>query len=136
VWTAKIGVLGFCPPCGQGSISPSAFDGTKLYVASDNTTINGISCQGSLRALNPATGDFIWQTCLTVGPVLGAVTVIPGVAVVTQGNTVSLIATDNGQILNNLVDTSNFSRYFSAVTISHGKLFVGNMNGKFFAYGL
>jgi outer membrane protein assembly factor BamB len=89
-----------------------------------------------MRALDPATGNFIWQTCLTQGPVLGAVTVIPGIAVVTQGNTVSLIATDSGQVISSLLDTTTFSRYFASATVSNGMLYVGNMNGKFFAYGL
>ncbi len=136
IWTAQIGITGSCPQCGYGSISASAWDGTNLYVAGGKTTINGISCTGSLRALDPATGNFIWQTCLTQGPVLGAVTVIPGIAVVTQGNTVSLIATDSGQVITSLLDTTTFSRYFASVTISNGMLYAGNMNGKLFAYGL
>jgi hypothetical protein len=68
--------------------------------------------------------------------VLGAVTVIPGVVVVPQGNTVSVIATASGQVLTNLVDTTTFSRYYASASISNGMLYVGNMNGKFFAYGL
>lgn len=136
VWTATLAISGSCPQCGAGSISASAWDGTYLYAAGGKTTINGTSCAGSLRALDPATGNFIWQTCLMQGPVLGAVTVIPNIAVVTQGNTVSLIATASGQILNNLVDTTTFSRYYASATISNGMLFVGNQNGKFFAYGL
>lgn len=135
-WTAQIGISGSCPQCGQGSIAASAWDGTNLYVAGGTTTINGSNCSGSLRALDPATGNFIWQTCLLQGPVLGAVTVVPGVAVVTQGNTVSLISTGSGQVLNNLVDTTTFSRYYASATVSNGMLFVGNMNGKFYAYGL
>ena len=135
VWTAQIGISGSCPQCGNGSISPSAWDGTSLYVAGGTTTINSVSCNGSLRALDPASGNFIWQVCLASGPVLGAVTVVPGVAVVTQGNTITLVATASGQVLNNLVDTTTFSRYYASATISNGMLFAGNQNGKFFAYG-
>lgn len=54
-------------------------------MAGGYTTINGTSCQGSLRALNPATGAFLWQDCLTTGHVLGAVTAVPGLAVVGAG---------------------------------------------------
>ncbi|HCI80885.1 MAG TPA: hypothetical protein DHW02_14480, partial [Ktedonobacter sp.] len=46
------------------SISSSAWDNSTLYVAGRNTTIAGKSCAGSLRALNPSTGSFIWQACL------------------------------------------------------------------------
>ena len=89
VWSAKIATVGGgCgPDCGDGSISSSAWDGSTLYIAGGQTTIGGVSCQGSLRAVNPATGTFIWEHCMTQGPVLGAVTMVPGVAVVGEGNT-------------------------------------------------
>lgn len=136
VWTAPIAISGSCPQCGYDSISASACDGTNLYVGGGKTTINGTSCPGSLRALDPATGSFIWQVCLTQGHVIGAVTVVPGIAIVTQGNTVSLIATATGQVLNNLIDTTKSSYYFASATVSNGMLFAANMNGKLFAYGL
>jgi outer membrane protein assembly factor BamB len=44
---------GDCPECGNGSISPSAWDGTTLYVAGGSTSIKGTSFAGSLRAFNP-----------------------------------------------------------------------------------
>lgn len=49
VWQIKIANdRNNCPQCGDGSISPSAFDGTNLYVAGGNTIINGIKCSGSV----------------------------------------------------------------------------------------
>src|SRR5205823_13544203 len=33
-------------------------------------TIGGASCKGSLRAVNPATGKFIWEHCMKQGPVV------------------------------------------------------------------
>jgi hypothetical protein len=41
VWRAKVGNGGACPQCGDGNISPAAWDGQNLYVASGNTSING-----------------------------------------------------------------------------------------------
>jgi len=61
VWTVTIARSGFAPQFGDGSISPSAWDGTNLYVGGGNTTIDGQGCSSSLRALNPATGAIIWQ---------------------------------------------------------------------------
>jgi len=136
VWTAPIAIGGSCAQCGGGSISASAWDGTNLYVGGGKTTINNVSCTGSIQALDSATGNLIWQDCLTQGHVIAAVTVIPGIVIVTQGNTVSLIATATGQILNSLVDTTTTSYYFASATVSNGMLFAANMNGKFFAYGL
>src|SRR5438876_8243785 len=79
VWRAKVAIAGGCPQCGDGSISPAAWDGTTLYVAGGTTTIKGSSCKGGLRAVNPATGAFIWEHCMLAGPILGAVSAVPGV---------------------------------------------------------
>ncbi len=53
VWQAKIAdsIGGGCgPTCGQGSISPSSWDGTTLFVAGGNTVIHGNSCMGGLSS--------------------------------------------------------------------------------------
>ncbi len=73
VWTVAVAQGGSAPEFGDGSISPSAWDGTNLYVGGGKTTINGGSCSGGLRALNPATGAIVWQRCAIDGPVIGAV---------------------------------------------------------------
>ncbi len=55
VWTIALAQGGQGPESGDGSISPSVWDGTNLYVGGGRTTINGQNCQGGLRALNPVT---------------------------------------------------------------------------------
>ena len=60
IWTSRIAIGGGDPPNGNGDIASSAFDGTTLYVGGDVSN----SCCGSLNALNPSTGGFIWQDCL------------------------------------------------------------------------
>ena len=136
VWEAQIAGLGKCPACGQGSISPSVWDGTKLYIAGGATTIKGVSCLGSVQAVDPATGAFIWQRCLQDGAVLAPITLIPGVAVVTAGKDVLLFNTDSGQIIKTLTDSRGNSRYFAGAAVSNGVLYVGNMDWNFYAYGL
>jgi hypothetical protein len=59
VWRAKIGNGGFEPQGGSADISPAAWDGQNLYLASGNTSISGVNCQGSLRKLDPSNGNFI-----------------------------------------------------------------------------
>ncbi len=125
-----------CPQCGDGSISPNAWDGTNLYVAGGNTTINGNFCLGSLRALNPATGAVIWAQCLPDGPVLGATVAVPGVVAVTEGTSLCLMATSDGHILFKASDNSNGSQYYAAPTIANGVVYAANKDGNFFAYGL
>ncbi len=55
-----------------------------LFVAGNRTTINGITYPGSIRMVNPATGDYLWQRGLT-GPPTGSPTLDgAGVLAVTE----------------------------------------------------
>jgi polyvinyl alcohol dehydrogenase (cytochrome) len=59
---------------GPGQCDAAAvFDGRRLYLASNGTTINGTAYQGSVRKVDPATGAFIWQTGLSA-PIMGTPT--------------------------------------------------------------
>ncbi len=133
VWRAKIGNGGSEPQGGSANISPAAWDGQNLYVASGNTSINGVNCQGSLRKLDPTSGNFIWQTCLQDGPVLGAVTVANGVAYLGEGSHLMAIDTSSGTILFNY-DTG--SDIWGAASVSNGVVYVGNQGGTLQAFGL
>jgi outer membrane protein assembly factor BamB len=136
VWTRKIARGGGCPECGKGSISPSAWDGTRLYVAGGRTAINGVNCRGSVRALDPATGAYLWEHCLTDGTVLAAVTVVPGVVVVEDGSAMVVLAAASGQTLFSYKDHTQSSVFYGAASISNGMLYVGNFDGNFYAFGL
>jgi len=125
-----------CPTCGDGSISPSAWDGTTLYVAGGNTTINGTRCKGSLRALNPLTGTSLWQDCLHNGPVLGAVTVIDGVVMVAQGTEIDMFNAATGNKLFTFTDSRPGSAFFSAAAVAEGMVFQGNLDGYLYTFGL
>jgi len=137
VWSVQIaGIGGGCgPDCGDGSISPSAWDGTTLYVAGGQTTIRGNSCKGSLRALNPSTGAIKWQDCFHDGPVLGAVSLVPGVAVAGEGNRLVLVATSDGHSLYSYADTHSGSNFYGAASILNGVLYIGNFDGILYAFG-
>ncbi len=137
VWKDSLAVPGSGPEAGQGSISPSAWDGTHLFVAGGNTTINGQNCQGGLREVNPATGAFIWQTCFMDGPVLGSVTEVPGVIALGEGDALVLLNASNGQTLFKKWDTttSGLSNYYGGPAIANGTVYIGNEDGNFYAYG-
>ena len=136
VWTDTLAVGGQGPEDGDGSISPSAWDGTALYVGGGNTTIGGQSCQGGLRALNPATGAFIWERCMTDGPVIGGVTLVPGVVAVGEGTALWLMATSDGHDLFKQWDLSTDSKYYAGPTIDNGVVYIANKDGNLYAYGL
>ncbi len=137
VWEERIAFdTGDCPQCGDGSISPSAWDGTTLYVAGGNTTINGSACQGSVRGLNPTNGSVLWAHCLNAGPVMGAVTAIPGVVVVTQGPWVNAVSATTGASLFSWEEPNQNTVFMSAACVVNGRLYAASGSGNLFAFGL
>lgn len=126
VWTAKIST-------GNHSISASAWDGTTLYVGSYSTSIGGKSCQGSLRALNPATGAFNWQDCLKDGPIFEPVSAVPGVVFVGEGSHFLAVNAATGSILFNYKTNGTIQ---GAASISNGSVYVGNNGGNLYSFGL
>jgi polyvinyl alcohol dehydrogenase (cytochrome) len=142
LWESRMAPpAGNCPQCGGtdgADISPSAYDGHHLFIGSEMTRIKGVTCAGSLREVQPSTGRVVWADCLQSGPVLGAVTAVPGAAFVTAGNTVYAVGTSKGSILWKYQDTNggSWGGFWGAPTISNGRLFVGHQNGRLYAFGV
>ncbi len=130
VWSDQISVGGACPECGQGPVSTGVFDGTYLYYAGGNTTIGGQSYAGSLRAIDPATGHYVWERgmagvplaalALANGEIVSPTFDYPGPA----GLWVVNAATGN-------VDYANSGDFFAPPTIADGLLFEGDVYGNF-----
>ena len=135
VWRDPVAMGGDSPQSGKGSISPSAWDGTNLYVAGGNTTINGVSCKGALRAVNPADGSYVWQDCLSDGPVLAPVSASPGIVAVAEGNSLELTNSSNGSVLFKVADSSS-SQYFGGPAIANGAVYIGTQSGYLHAYAI
>jgi len=117
------------------NIAASAWDGTKLYVATAATNVNGKSCAGSVWALNPATGQTVWEYC-TVGKVVAAPTVIPGLVIVSASNQLLILDTATGQPKFTFRAPGVGATFFGSATVSHGVLYIGNANGALYAFGL
>ncbi len=128
VWSTQIAIGGGDPTEGQGDVASAAFDGTTLYVGGDATN----NCSGSLNALNPSTGAFIWQRCFTDGGfVLGGVTVTSGgVVAVGEGNNIAVISAATGATLFIYPGTGTF---WGPPTIADGTLYEGDMAGNLYA---
>lgn len=139
VWSKQIANLGDCPQCGGGSVSPAAWDGTSLYIGGGNTTINGQVCKGGVRKYTPA-GTRIWEHCMGSGPVLGSVTVAgpsgSEIVAASQGDTVIVMNASTGQSLARLSDHQSRSLLYDGPSISDGVLFVGNLDGRLYAYSI
>ncbi|OLE06459.1 MAG: hypothetical protein AUG82_03370 [Ktedonobacter sp. 13_1_20CM_4_53_11] len=61
VWTQQVAIGGTCPQCGDGSASSGALGNGKLFLGGGNMIINGRGYKGSVNALDPATGKYLWQ---------------------------------------------------------------------------
>jgi outer membrane protein assembly factor BamB len=135
VWQDQIAVGGNCAECGQGSISPGAWDGTTLYAAGGSTTINGVSCAGSVAALNPADGAILWQDCLPDGTVLGALAAAPGIVALGEGNHLLVVSATSGQTLFSYTTYSGMP-IWGAPSIANGVLYTGENSGTLLAFAL
>jgi polyvinyl alcohol dehydrogenase (cytochrome) len=136
-WTKQVANGGDCPQCANGSISPSAWDGTNLYVGGGSTTIAGQSCKGGVRKLNPDNGSYIWEHCMQSGGVLGSVTATSsGIVAASQGTTVIVMNASTGATLARLTDNKSGSLLYAGPTISNGILLVGNLDGNLYAYSI
>jgi polyvinyl alcohol dehydrogenase (cytochrome) len=115
------------------TIASTAWDGTNLYVAGHNTTINGTSCESNIRAIDPSTGAFLWSDCLSGGGANGAVTAVPGVVFEGLGSILYGVSSATGQVLFQFQDTS-FHWFYSPAMISNGALYIGNSDGNFYKF--
>jgi outer membrane protein assembly factor BamB len=131
VWSANIGNP---YPTGPGQCDAAAvYDGSHLYLASNGTTISGTAYDGSVRAVDPATGAVVWQTGLT-GSIIGT----PGmdgaglIAAASYGSTTSqngvfLIDAATGQLLKTI--PYGTQKTFGQPVFVDGYLLVAGKNG-------
>ncbi len=134
IWHLQVAQSGGCPECGQGSISPAAFDGHTLFAAGGASSIKGARCNGSLRAIDPATGTPIWQDCLG-GAVLGPVSTIPGLVFVTDGTQVECVAASDGGRIWTFTDASGNS-FFGGPVVASDVLYAGDADGTMYAFAV
>jgi polyvinyl alcohol dehydrogenase (cytochrome) len=132
-WRAKVADGGSAPQDGSADVSPSAWDGSTLYVAAGTATINGVSCPGIVNAIDPSSGRFKWQQCLPDGPVIGAVAAVRGVVTVGEGNRIMVLADSTGRTLFSYVTAASV---WGAGSISNGVLYQGDIGGTLYALGL
>jgi polyvinyl alcohol dehydrogenase (cytochrome) len=115
------------------NFASSSWDGTRLYLAGNDMTLNGTSCNGTLGAVDPASGAFLWRDCLSGGKVEGTVTTVPGLAVVGVGSVLYAVNATSGQVLFSYQDTS-FHWFYAGPSISNGVMYAPNSDGNFYAF--
>jgi outer membrane protein assembly factor BamB len=122
------------PENGDGSISPSAYDGNLVYVAGGTTTIGGMEYRGSVRAYNP--DDFgapVWERGIPEGPVIASVSAAPGIVAVGAGSYTYVLSSKDGSVLFR-AGTDQPTVFWGAPSISHGTLYEGDAGGLLHAY--
>lgn len=132
LWERPVATGGVgAPEQGDGSVATGAFANGTLFMAGGNTSINGSTYQGSIRALDPATGNVEWEHG------------VPGLVI---GNLVY----DNGLIIDaastylEVLDASTGNRLFSwqdsaqiyELSVAEGKIFVSSTDGSLYTFGL
>jgi len=114
-------------------IASSAWDGVHLYVAGEQTRIDGRHCADSIRALDPSTGKFVWQRCLRGGDPNAGLTAVPGTVIFAPfGSILYGLRGSDGATLFSFQDTS-FNWFYAPATIAGGTVYIGNQDGKLFA---
>jgi len=130
VWQTTIATPS--PDAGVASIISAAWDGSRLYVGGGTTTIDGSSCAGSIDALNPANGAFIWQACQSAQLYAG-ITAVPGVVVEgTLGSTVEFLDAATGATLSTYDAPAAVE---GESTVAGGVVYVPVANGSLVALG-
>jgi len=135
LWQRRTSYGGACPECGESDISSSAYDGHHLFVGGEKGKVKEALCAGNIKELRPSTGGIVWADCLQSGPVIGAVTGVPGVVFVGAGNTVYAVNMNNGAILWTYQDTLTGSNFWGPAAISNGIAYIGNQDGNLYAFG-
>src|SRR5512132_3258294 len=137
-WNDPVGEAGGGVTGGGQCIAAAIWDGSRLFVASNGTTIGDVSFGGSIRELDPATGAVIWNTGLP-DAVYGSPTLngAGDIALATfdegPGQTAAyLVDASNGNILKT-ISTSNVSTFAQPV-FADEFLFVATFGGKLTAY--
>ena len=89
-------------------------------------------CSGTVNALNPSTGAFIWQHCFTDGGfVIGGVTVTSGgVVAVGEGSNIAMVSAATGASVATFTGTGPF---FGPPSVAGGTLYEGDMSGNIYA---
>ncbi len=131
VWESPIAVGGATPQYGEGSVSNMAFDGTRLYVAGGMTTIAGQAVSGSVHALDPSNGTFLWEQ--GTGLVLPALAYANGVVVDGGDSSVEVRSAASGAVLYRF-DTG--SQLFGPPAIGGGRIIEGSTNGNVYAFAI
>jgi outer membrane protein assembly factor BamB/regulation of enolase protein 1 (concanavalin A-like superfamily) len=132
VWKQAIAVGGFCPTCGVSSVSSGAFGGGRIYLSGAGGVINGQGFPGTVRALNPATGAYLWQHG-TSGSVIGALAYANGLVFVGAGSVLEVLDAATGNVI---YSYETGAQIYSGPSVANGMVYTANVTGRVYAFNL
>jgi outer membrane protein assembly factor BamB len=132
VWSQAVTLPGSCPQCGDGSASSGAFANNMLFQAGGATVINGVGYRGSVRALDPATGNFLWQHGV-YAPVIPGLAYSNGLIVDGAGPTLEVLDASSGT---RLYSYTTGGYLYAAPSVSNGQIYTGGTDDNVYAFGL
>ena len=133
VWKQRVAVAGDCPNCGAGTVSTGAFDGRRLFFAGGASFIGKHKYNGSVRAIDPATGRVLWSRGLS-GAVLGALVRAHGKVFAAAETGLYVIRARDGAVLHQNPFPND--RLWAAPLVDRKRVIVGTLNGKIRAFRL
>jgi len=143
--TFSVGLSVFSQNCNNTvSTSSWAGNGSPIMVAGVSLNASGKGCIGTMTALNPATGQVLWQTPLA-GGVEGAVTQIPGLVAVGAGRDFAVLSSTTGKTLFSYTEPPLKRRnsgifgaptywFWAPPTVSGNTIIVANQDGTLRAF--
>lgn len=132
VWSQVVTLPGSCPQCGDGSASSGAFANGTLFQAGGSVVINGVGYRGSVNALNPDNGNFLWQHPET-GPVIPGLAYSNGLIVDGAGATVEVLDASSGT---RLWSYTTGGYLYAAPSVAYGQIYTGGTDDNVYAFGL
>ncbi len=132
IWQKSIALGGDCPTCGDGSVSSGAFGNGTLYLAGGNTIIDSQGYPGSVRAVDPGSGDFLWEHG-DPQPVFPALAYANGLLIASTGSLLEVLNATDGT---RLYSFSTAATVFGAASIANGTIFASSTDGTVFALAL
>jgi polyvinyl alcohol dehydrogenase (cytochrome) len=132
VWKVPIARAGPSPQAGDGTASTGVFAQGRFFFAAGATTIGGQAYPGSVRAIDPATGRFLWQVGLP-SEVLGALKSVRGMLVVPAAyGGLYLLSEATGTVLHANILTGtrpDLQPMYAAPRVADGYVFIGTTDG-------
>jgi len=132
VWSQAVTLPGSCPQCGDGSASSGAFANGTLFQAGGSIVINGVGYRGSVSALNPDNGNFLWQHGV-YAPVIPGLAYSNGLIVDGAGPTLEVLNAATGT---RLYSYTTGGYLYAAPTVVNGQIYTGGTDDNVYAFGL